>query len=171
MPARITRTLCLSKFLLMTFQEIPGCLHDDPPLTELAKSLISALNETESNHHWDRLVSLNKRHFMLLEDSDWPSQLVATSSVFYSWLDDWNNDSPDQFSSRLRTLDLAADVPVFIFWMRETGARTNWGTFTDNWINFLYEDEGCIVVTEESTTSLVLSNGHCWVGNRADYEA
>jgi len=50
--------------------------------------------------------------------------------------------------------------------MRETAAEASWASFTANWINFLYEDEGCIVVPHDSQISVILSNGHSWVGNR-----
>ena len=155
----------------MSFHEISGCLLNDPPLDDVAKSSIHALDEPESQKHWDRYVSNDNRHFMLLGDSEWPAVLVAKNPIFYSWHDDWNKNSASGFTGKLDSLDLAPNETVFVFWMRELCARSNWTTFSRNWINFLYEDEGCIVVAENSLTSIVLSNGRSWVGERPDIEA
>ena len=154
----------------MAFSEILGCFHDDPPISDADKHAINVLDESEASHHWDRLVSARNRHFMLLDQAEWPVQLVHNASVFYKWLDDWNNDVADAFCDALRTLDIDLAQTVTIFWMREHAISSSWGAFTRNWINFLYEDEGCIVVPSVSLTSIVLSNGNSWVGTRAGAE-
>ena len=150
----------------MAFTEIPGCFHNDPPLTDADKLAINVLDEFDASNRWDQLVSSSNRHFMLLHPTEWPAQLVRDAPVFYTWMDDWNNDAIDVFCDALRTLDINLDQNVTVFWMREFAVESTWDAFTRNWINFLYEDEGCIVVPSVSRTSIVLSNGNSWVGPR-----
>ena len=150
----------------MAFHEIPGCLHDDPAISDCDKTAINVLDESESASRWDRLTSPINRHFMRLNDSEWPAKLVHDSPPLYQWLDDWNDNAATDFCSKLRTLDIELRETITVFWMRETAAEASWAAFTSNWINFLYEDEGCIVVPDSSRTSVVLSNGYSWIGGR-----
>ncbi|MEO9591706.1 DUF2947 family protein [Rhodopirellula bahusiensis] len=150
----------------MAFTEIPGCFHNDPPIADADQLAINVLDESDASNRWDQLVSASNRHFMFLDETEWPAILVRDASVFYTWMDDWNNDNADAFCNALRTLDIDLTQSVTVFWMREHAIESSWDAFTRNWINFLYEDEGCIVVPSVSYTSLVLSNGNSWVGTR-----
>ncbi|KLU05959.1 hypothetical protein RISK_001810 [Rhodopirellula islandica] len=150
----------------MAFTEIPGCFHNDPPIADADQREINVLGKSDATTRWDHLVSASDRHFMLLDQTEWPVQLVRDASIFFTWMDDWNNDAADAFCDALRTLDISPAETITIFWMREHAVESSWDAFTRNWINFLYEDEGCIVVPTVSHTSLVLSNGYSWVGTR-----
>ena len=154
----------------MPFTEIPGCLHDDPTISDDDKSRIVVLPEAESQKLWDELVSASNRHFMLLDPSEWPARLVNDNPLFYRWHDDWNANKPDHRTDKLNELDVSGTDELRVFWMREIGARTNWDTFTRNWMNFLYEDEGSIILPASGTMALVFSNGHVWAGNRQPTE-
>jgi len=85
-------------------------------------------------------------------------------NVLYRWLDDWNNDIIEEFKNIILSLGVPIDSEVYFFWMKEIGVKTKWQIFARNWINFLYEDEGCILVVPESERSLILSNGRAWFG-------
>jgi hypothetical protein len=150
----------------MAFTEIPGCFHNDPPIADADRLAINVLDESDASTRWDQLVSPSNRHFMLLDQTEWPAQLVRDASVFYNWMDDWNNDASVTFCDALRTLDINLDQTITVFWMREHAVESSWDAFTRNWINFLYEDEGCIVVPSLSQTCVILSNGRSWVGQR-----
>jgi hypothetical protein len=50
--------------------------------------------------------------------------------------------------------------------MREIAIETTWSIFLKHWINFLFEDEGVIVVNNENDNIVVLSNGALFIGKR-----
>ena len=151
----------------MAFREIQGCFQDEPPISDADKRVINVLGEPEASMRWDHLVSNRHRHLMLLDQTEWPARLVHDAPVFYNWLDDWRDDVVDSFRDILRTLDIELAETVTVFWMREQAVESTWDAFTRNWINFLYEHEGCIVVPSVSIAAVVLSNGNSWVGSRS----
>jgi len=83
-PGYAKRPPAKRRCALMAFREIPGCLHDAPPIPDSDKAPINVLDESESANRWDRLVSSTNRHFMLLAQSEWPIKLVSDSSHFYN---------------------------------------------------------------------------------------
>lgn len=146
--------------------EIEGFFYNDPPIPSELADTISILNEFDAGKEWDRYVSGSGRHFMLLTNSDWPAQVVSHQLPFYHWLEDWNAHSFQPFANELELRGPGnASEEVIVFWMREHAIRTIWSTFRDHWINFLYEDEGVLVVLPRKAEVFVLSNGHAWGGH------
>ena len=148
-------------------KEIPGVFHDDPKMTLEDLEKIDILSENECEAKWSKYVSAVNRHFMKLDDDEWPAKIVSKNQCWYHWLDDWNNDDFSKFSSLLQSLDIREESGIIVFWMKEIGLYTSWEVFRNNWGNFLYEDEGCILVVPGQEQSLVLSNGAVWLGERS----
>lgn len=148
-------------------KEIPGVFHDDPKMSSEDLDEINILSESKCAEAWTEYVSTANRHFMQMQDDEWPFKVVAGNHCWYQWVEDWNDDNFSEFSSRLQTIGIPEKSTLFVFWMKEIGLKTNWGVFCKNWGNFLYEDEGCILVLPEHEESLVLSNGSAWLGKRS----
>ena len=154
------------------FREIEGVFYNDPPIPEEVMRTIAILSRSKSGDLWDRHVSRIGRHFMLLGDSEWPAKITSCSLPFYRWFEDWNANRFEEFTKKLQTQVRAeADAEVLVFWMREHAIRTIWSSFSSHWINFLYEDEGVIVLLPTQVKALVLSNGQAWSGAREPLEA
>ncbi|HMQ10341.1 MAG TPA: DUF2947 family protein [Oligoflexia bacterium] len=102
---------------------------------------------------------------MLMNNDEWPTK-IQKNNVFYEWTDNWNANEPLIFQNKLLGLDITPNETIYIFWMRELAIKTLWQVFCHNWINFLYEDEGCLVFGKQMDTALLLSNGKCWVGSK-----
>ncbi len=149
-------------------KEFLGLFYDDPKIPEDHWQDLHFLSEEECAPLWQQYVSTANRHFMLLDEDEWPGQLVKKENYLYNWLQDWNDDQLDTFTKILLGKDIPGDSPVYFFWMKEHGAKTTWHVFASNWINFLYEDEGCIVVIPGQKNGLVLSCGNSWFGRIAD---
>ncbi len=145
-------------------KEIEGVFHDDPKLPEEVLAKVRILEEPECISKWEEFVSEKNRHFMLLNDDEWPSEIVRSNNSFYNWFDDWNNNNYSGFGSILKKLDIPLENQIFLFWMKEIAAETTWDIFCKFWINFLYEDEGVILVVQNSNKALILSNGNSWHG-------
>jgi len=147
-------------------KEIPGVFHNDPEMSSEDLDQIDILNETLCSEKWTELVSGLNRHFMQLQDNEWPAQVVTESNFLYRWQEDWNNEDYSTFSSQLQDFGIPDASTLYVFWMKEVGIKTTWGVFCGNWGNFLFEDEGCVLVLPEHNVSVVLSNGSAWKGVR-----
>ncbi|MEJ2612579.1 MAG: DUF2947 family protein [Candidatus Thiodiazotropha sp.] len=146
--------------------EIPGVFYDDPKMSSEDLDKIVIFSENECKNNWTEYVSEISGHFMQMANDEWPSIIVDGNNCWYRWVDDWNDDDYSQFSAKLRCLNIPGKSVLYIFWMKEVGLKTTWEVFCKNWGNFLYEDEGCILVLPDFTDALVLSNGSAWFGKR-----
>lgn len=104
---------------------------------------------------------------MKMENDEWPSKIVYSNDAFYHWIDDWNNDNLYGLKNQLTQFEFSDNSTLYVFWMKEVALKTNWRVFLSNWINFLYEDEGCILVFPEINKAFVFSNGRAWLGERS----
>jgi hypothetical protein len=147
-------------------KEIPGVFHDDPKMSASDIEQVDILSESTCSNKWIEYVSAVNRHFMQMQDDEWPAKVVADSNFWYRWQEEWNDDDFCKFSSLLRDVSLPGNSTLYVFWMKEVGVKTTWEVFCNNWGNFLYEDEGCILVLPAHEVSLVLSNGSAWQGER-----
>lgn len=147
-------------------KEIPGVFLNDPELSSTDLDRIIILDEIASEKLWHEYVSEQNRHFKELNDDEWPSKIVSKNRCLYSWGENWNDNDFDPFKFLLNGLSIPNNALLYVFWMKEIGLKTCWEVFCNNWGNFLYEDEGCILVLPEIDRSLVLSNGLAWIGER-----
>ncbi len=143
-------------------KSIPGCFYNDPEMPADHLEKVTPLNKAESSALWQKFVSPSNRHLMLLDDTEWPSKLIVENACWYYWVDDWNNDDFSTFASMLSSLPVKNETVLHLFWMQECGITTTWEVFSQNWGNFLYEDEGVVIVVPDSSVSVILSNGKAW---------
>ncbi|MEM6981783.1 MAG: DUF2947 family protein, partial [Pseudomonadota bacterium] len=64
--------------------------HDDPKMSSEDLEKIDILNKCECAAKWNEYVSPVNRHFMQMQDDEWPAKIVAGISCWYHWVDDWN---------------------------------------------------------------------------------
>ena len=146
--------------------EIEGKFYDDPPIPESLHDSLHILDESEVRALWSEHVSSESRHFMLMADHEWPAIITSSSDPIHYWNDDWNSNRLSDLTLKLEASGIPGEELTLIFWMKESGMRTKWGTFCGHWINFLYEDEGCIVLFPLRNQAYIFSNGRVWSGSR-----
>jgi hypothetical protein len=147
-------------------KEIEGVFYNDPEMSVSDLNKINILSENAASEKWEEYVSVLNRHFKEMEEGEWPSQIRAGKIAWYRWVEDWNENNFYTFTSHLLGLNVPTNCTLYVFWMKEIGIKTEWGVFCNNWANFLYEDEGCILVLPEHKLALVLTNGLAWLGER-----
>jgi hypothetical protein len=128
--------------------------------------LIRPLTKEYSSELWNRHISSDARekHFMLLNDDHW---CLKNMEHLYNWRDDWNENDHEGFSKILNDRSICGNEDdIILFWMKERSVETKWRIFTKYWMNFLFEDEGMIIINDKSDKSIVLSNGDSWVIHR-----
>jgi hypothetical protein len=138
----------------------------DIKICESDLTFIRPLNEMYSSELWFKFVSNNKneRHYMLLGNNHWA---VNKNNLLYLWDDDWNKNDYLHFSKLMdNEIKFNEDDKIILFWMKERAVEITWSIFKKYWINFLFEDEGVIIINEKSNCAIILSNGYSWVVTR-----
>jgi hypothetical protein len=58
-------------------------------------------------------------------------------------------------------------APAYFFWSEEHAIQTPWHVFLDHWINFLFEDEGSILLSPQYPQAVVFGpDGYLYAGTR-----
>ncbi len=146
--------------------EIEGAFHNDPEILISDLNQIKIFTEQYSEVQWQKYVSSKNRHFMLLGNDEWPASIVHDKNYLYNWQNDWNDNHFESFKEKLIELEIPDSTIILFFWMKEHCIETTWKIFVNNWINFLYEDEGCILVNLLNKKTIIFSNGNSWAGIR-----
>lgn len=126
---------------------------------------IKPFSEWYSELLWGRYISNRNRHFKLLDSKDKLKQLNKND---YNWLDDWNTGTYENFSNYLRENVLYnQNDTILVFWSKETAVETNWSIFIEHWANFLFDDEGIVLINTTNENVLVFcSDGILLTGKR-----
>jgi hypothetical protein len=127
---------------------------------------IKPLNEDFSSQLWDKFISTKNRHFMLLDNDEWPILLARTDSI-YNWQNDWNQINIPNFQEVLiKHVNISMDSIILFFWMKERAIQTSWEIFLKYWINFLFDDECPILLSIETHKAIIFGpHGQTWFGN------
>lgn len=127
--------------------------------------LIKPFTKMQSERLWEKFISKRNRHFMLLDGDEF----ITIGEPAYKWLDDWNDYDFNKMSTYLRkSISYKYEDYIIVFYMKEISIRTTWNIFLKHWINFLFEDEGTIVLNPKSECILVFSNGLLFVSKYKD---
>jgi hypothetical protein len=140
----------------------------DPEIKVLEDDLvfIKPLTEDYSKELWTKYISKkkNERHFMILQKGHW---CTFKNTLLYLWNEDWKNNDYINFSKILvNNIDYCNNDDIILFWMKERAVEIKWSIFIKYWINFLFEDEGVIIINEKNIKSIIMSNGNSWIVNR-----
>jgi Protein of unknown function (DUF2947) len=131
---------------------------DDPPMSAEDRAGIRRLTSDEANAFWNAFVSPVGDHLKLLPDESWPRLLVTWKFLRYEWEADWNANRLELMRSLLRDLRDDAGV-VYVCESRNWCVETTNGVLARNWINFLYDDEGVLVLSKVDARRCVFSHG------------
>jgi hypothetical protein len=148
------------------------CFEDRYPISPADRAAILPLEKASACSLWDELVSAdpNERHAMLLRPGHWIGQVVAAGPA---WQEYWNHpERPDAVAAFLRSqVGWPEEVDVYFMWMREQAVRVSWGVFLRTWRNFLFDDEGPLLIRLQEPTFVLFSpTGQLGVGHRSSPE-
>lgn len=102
---------------------------------------------------WEQYVSNHKEHYMLLDSQN---KLLISEQEKYNWDDDWNNGTYENFQNYLiETVLYKLSDTIIIFWSKNYSVETKWSIFTKHWANFLFDDEGVVLVNITNKKVLV----------------
>ncbi|MFA0678790.1 DUF2947 family protein, partial [Vibrio sp. 10N.222.51.A6] len=85
-----------------------------------------------------------------------------------SWMANWEADEPEMPEEILNFIDWQDDVTVYFCYEKYNILETKWSVFKKHWKNFLFYDDGPILLGRRRSEALwFATNGTVKIGNRA----
>lgn len=130
------------------------------------KNEIKPLASKYSSKLWEQCISVYNNHFMLIDSKEKFTASLEKQS--YNWKADWNNGTYETFANYLISLiSYNENDTIITFWNKELAVETRWRIFIRNWISFLFDDEGLVVINPRNEEVLVFCiNGVLLKGKR-----
>lgn len=140
--------------------------HKSLPLSPKDLNKIKPMQATRANTLWDTFISKQVDHPDFFKKGDWAFNSESwTDSA--NWESDWDSDKaelPELIQSHI-TWD--NNTVVYFCSARNNIIETTWATFKRCWKNFLFMDDGTILIGKKrNETVQFLSNGTFKVGSK-----
>ncbi|EPJ44320.1 MAG: hypothetical protein OFPII_35780 [Osedax symbiont Rs1] len=141
--------------------------HKDLLIEEASLALIKPLAEQDANQLWHRLISENVNHPELFVKHDWPIK-HSTWQKTGEWQSAW--DAVDAQLPKLiqNHIDWEQNSIVYFCYHADNIIETTWGVFCSHWKNFLFLDNGPILIGKRRNEVIQFNdNGQFSIGTKA----
>lgn len=140
--------------------------HQSMPLNEKLTKLIKPMSTTRANNLWDEFISKQVDHPDFFKKGDW----AANNK---SWLDNgewesrWESDTAELPESITTYLNWDNNTAVYYCINRNLIIETTWINFQRCWKNFLFLDDGTILIGKKRQQAVQFSSdGKFKLGNK-----
>ncbi|PKF77284.1 DUF2947 domain-containing protein [Vibrio sp. vnigr-6D03] len=140
--------------------------HQSMPVPEAELSHIKPMTQARAAQLWKENISAQSPDSERLSSQDWP---MKTSNWLHEvdWMQDWDSDIEDLPAEVLEHIDWQDDVTVYFCYEKYNVIETKWVFFKRHWKNFLFYDDGPILIARRRNEALWFSgNGNVKVGYR-----
>ncbi|PMG26646.1 hypothetical protein BCU97_22790 [Vibrio splendidus] len=135
------------------------------PTEDLEK--IKPMTQARASQFWKENVSPQSPDAERLSSQDWPSK-ASNWNEEISWMANWEADEPEMPEEILNFIDWQDDVTVYFCYEKYNILETKWSVFKKHWKNFLFYDDGPILLGRRRSEALwFATNGTVKIGNRA----
>jgi hypothetical protein len=138
--------------------------HKSLPINETDLTKIKPMVKDRANVLWDTFISRQVDHPDFFKKGDWPFDQSNWQDQG-KWEGIW--DSNEENLPELITLSILWDNNTVVYYCsnRENVIETTWAVFKRCWKNFLFMDDGCILIGKKRKESVQFnSNGSFKVG-------
>lgn len=140
--------------------------HKSLPISESDKSKIKPMTEARAKVLWDTLISKTKDHPDFFDKNDWPQQAKTWVNQGH-WEDIWDSEQAELPNEILQHLNWQDNTTVYYCSNRKNVIETTWSVFKRCWKNFLFMDDGVILVGKKRTETVqFLPTGYFKIGNK-----
>jgi hypothetical protein len=138
--------------------------HKSLPINETDLTKIKPMVKDRANVLWDTFISRQVDHPDFFKKGDWPFDQSNWQDQG-KWEGIW--DSNEENLPELITVSIVWDNNTVVYYCsnRENVIETTWAVFKRCWKNFLFMDDGCILIGKKRKESVQFnSNGNFKVG-------
>ncbi len=140
--------------------------HKDLPVDSTDLQKIKPIASDSAIQIWQQLISNRANHSELFHKDDWP-KLNQTWSETVQWQDAWDGEETGLPRAVLDALNWEPETVVYFCYHSENIIETNWQVFEKNWKNFLFLDDGPILIGKRRAEALqFLDDGQVKIGVR-----
>ena len=128
---------------------------------------IKPFTQARSSQIWREHISSQSPGADHFEKGDW-AHVDKIWSESMDWQNAWDSDDIDLPPELLEFIDWEDNTTVFFCYEKYNVIETKWGVFKRNWKNFLFFDDGPILIGRKKQQALWFnSNGTFKCGNRS----
>ncbi|WP_261815323.1 DUF2947 domain-containing protein [Vibrio gallicus] len=140
--------------------------HNSLPIPEQDLTMIKPMTQARSAEFWKESVSKLSPDAERLSSKDWPAQSSSWKNTI-DWMQCWDADSADMPAEIVQHIDWQDDVTVYFCYEKYNVVQTSWGVFKRHWKNFLFFDDGPILLGRRRKQALWFkSDGKVMLGLR-----
>jgi hypothetical protein len=140
--------------------------HKSLPISDVNLMKIKPMAKERANVLWDTFISRQVDHPDFFKKGDWPFD-KSNWHEQGKWESIW--DSDEEHLPELITTHLAWDNNTVLYYCsnRDNVIETTWGIFKSCWKNFLFMDDGCLLIGKKRKESVQFnSNGTFKIGSK-----
>ena len=140
--------------------------HKSLPISDVDLTKIKPMATDRANVLWDTFISRQADHPDFFKKGDWPFDQSSWQDQG-KWEGIW--DSNEEKLPELIATTIAWDNNTVVYYCsnRDNVIETTWAVFKRCWKNFLFMDDGCLLIGKKRKESVQFnSNGSFKVGNK-----
>ncbi len=140
--------------------------HQSMPIPEADLAEIKPMDQARSAQLWKENISAQSPDSERLSSSDWPMKASNWIDEI-NWMANWEDDDLGLPEELLEHLDWQDDVTVYFCYEKYNVIETKWSVFKKHWKNFLFYDDGPILIGRRRKQALWFdSEGQVKLGYR-----
>jgi len=140
--------------------------HKSLPIAQSDLNKIKPMQVTRAHTLWDTFISKQVDHPDFFKKGDWAfNQESCTETTNFE--KDWDSDKEELPELILNHITWDNNTVVYYCSSRNNIIETTWLTFKRCWKNFLFMDDGTILIGKKRKEAVqFLSNGTCKLGTK-----
>ncbi|CAM3013081.1 MULTISPECIES: DUF2947 domain-containing protein [Vibrio] len=119
--------------------------HQSMPVPEEDLAQIKPMTQLRAAQYWKENLSSQSPDAERFSSQDWPSKADSWSNEI-DWMAEWESDDEDLPQAVLEHIDWQDDVTVYFCYEKYNVIETKWSVFKRHWKNFLFYDDGPILL-------------------------
>lgn len=127
--------------------------HASMPLPEASLAQLKPMSSQRASLFWKENISASSPDSERLASGDWPMK-VSNWSNEINWIQHWEGDDPDLPLAIQQHIDWQDDVTVYFCYEKYNIIETKWKIFKQHWKNFLFYDDGPILIARRRDQAL-----------------
>ncbi|GEA50144.1 hypothetical protein VIN01S_09480 [Vibrio inusitatus NBRC 102082] len=140
--------------------------HQSMPIPSEDLAGIKPFSQAKSAQFWKDNVSKQSPDSERMSSQDWPTSEVNWSDSV-NWMSNWESDNEGLPEAVLEHIDWQDDVTVYFCYEKYNVVQTTWSIFKQHWKNFLFFDDGPILIGRRRKQALwFTTDGQVKLGNR-----
>ena len=140
--------------------------HQSMPVPEKDLAAIKPMTQARASQLWKENISAQSPDADRLSSSDWPMK-ESNWKQKVDWMAAWEADDESMPLELTEFIDWQDDVTVYFCYEKYNVIETKWSVFKKHWKNFLFYDDGPILIGRRRKEALWFdTNGTVKLGFR-----